>query len=133
MWSRQLVQRVSSTASRWAPSGWNATRSIGGTIFVCGTIFIEEKARRSRGDNEDELPIFKIVLTGGPCGGKSTAMAAISERLNALGYQVFVVPEVATLLVTSGLKLATPRTPQEWMEVQSNIMEYDSTIHSFYL
>jgi len=90
---------------------------------VCGSIFMEEKARRRRGGEYEGPYIFKVVLTGGPCGGKSTAMAAISERLTALGYQVFVVPEVATLLVTGGLTLATPRTPHEWMEIQTNILD----------
>ncbi len=29
-----------------------------------------------------------FAMTGGPCGGKSTAMVKISERLGALGFQV---------------------------------------------
>ena len=36
----------------------------------------------------------------GPCGGKSTAMATISDRLLSLGYRVFRVPEAATLVIT---------------------------------
>jgi hypothetical protein len=31
-----------------------------------------------------------FAMTGGPCGGKSTAMVKISERLGALGFQVCV-------------------------------------------
>eukprot|EP01125_Pyxidicula_operculata_P022511 TRINITY_DN923_c0_g1_i2.p1 TRINITY_DN923_c0_g1~~TRINITY_DN923_c0_g1_i2.p1 ORF type:complete len:418 (+),score=81.22 TRINITY_DN923_c0_g1_i2:496-1749(+) len=45
-------------------------------------------------------PVYRIVLTGGPCGGKSTAMATISNRLMSLGFKVFRVPEAATLLIT---------------------------------
>jgi len=45
-------------------------------------------------------PVYRIVLTGGPCGGKSTAMATISNRLMSLGFRVFRVPEAATLLQT---------------------------------
>jgi len=48
-----------------------------------------------------DSPIYRIVLTGGPCGGKSTAMAHISDRLASLGFRVYRVPEAATLLITA--------------------------------
>jgi hypothetical protein len=41
--------------------------------------------------DDGEVPIYRIVLTGGPCGGKSSAMTKLSERLQSLGYQVFIV------------------------------------------
>jgi predicted ATPase len=40
----------------------------------------------------------KIVLTGGPCGGKSTAI----RRLRDVGAQAMFVPEVATILFSGG-------------------------------
>jgi CYTH domain-containing protein/predicted ATPase len=49
--------------------------------------------------------IHRIVLTGGPCGGKSTALAKVSERLAALGFRVFLVPKAATMLVQGGASL----------------------------
>lgn len=58
--------------------------------------------------NREEVPIYRIVLTGGPCGGKSTAVATISNRLLSLGFRVFRVPEAATLLLTgSGINPGT--------------------------
>jgi thymidylate kinase/CYTH domain-containing protein len=57
-------------------------------------------------------PCFKIVLTGGPCGGKSTAATAISGRLQDLGWRVFRVPEAATLYFGGGISF--PRlTPEQ--------------------
>src|SRR6516165_6148183 len=50
----------------------------------------------------DQAPLNRIVLTGGPCGGKSTALAAITDRLQGLGFQVYRVPETATLLLGGG-------------------------------
>ena len=44
----------------------------------------------------------RIVLTGGPCGGKTTALSEVSERLRSLGLQVFIQPEISTLLSLSG-------------------------------
>ena len=40
--------------------------------------------------------VRRIVLTGGPCAGKTTALAQIKERLTALGVHVVTVPENAT-------------------------------------
>lgn len=48
--------------------------------------------------------IFKIVLTGGPCGGKTTAINVVFERLTSLGYYVLVVPETATQFISGGIK-----------------------------
>jgi len=47
----------------------------------------------------------RIVLTGGPCGGKTTAMSRIAERLEGLGYRVFMVPETPTMLFQGGFSL----------------------------
>lgn len=47
--------------------------------------------------------ITKIVLTGGPCAGKTSSLPKIREELVKLGLQVFVLPEVATLLHSSGV------------------------------
>lgn len=38
----------------------------------------------------------KIVLTGGPCAGKTTALSKLEQHLLELGYFVFIVPETAT-------------------------------------
>lgn len=43
--------------------------------------------------------VKRIVLTGGPCGGKTTALARIRERLESHGYKVMIVPEVASLVI----------------------------------
>ncbi len=48
--------------------------------------------------------ISKIVLTGGACAGKTTALSRISNELSSLGYYVLVVPETATELILSGIK-----------------------------
>ena len=42
----------------------------------------------------------KVVLTGGPCAGKTSCLRAIREQFDA---QVVTVPEAATLLLHSGL------------------------------
>lgn len=46
----------------------------------------------------------KICLTGGPCGGKSTALAKIEKELTDMGYKVLIINEVPTRIINSGIK-----------------------------
>ena len=48
------------------------------------------------------MSITKIVITGGPCAGKSTAMSWIQNAFTQMGYTVLFVPETATELITGG-------------------------------
>ena len=47
--------------------------------------------------------ITKIVITGGPCAGKTTAMSWVQNAFTDLGYHVIFVPECATELITAGI------------------------------
>ena len=49
------------------------------------------------------MTIQKIVITGGPCAGKTTALAWIANNLPEKGYRVLFVPETATELIGGGL------------------------------
>lgn len=51
--------------------------------------------------------IKRIVLTGGPCGGKTTALARITDHFTSLGYKVFTVPEVPTMVTQAGWNYMT--------------------------
>ncbi len=46
--------------------------------------------------------ITRVVLTGGPCAGKTTILARIKDHFSKLGYHVFVVPEAATCIINTG-------------------------------
>lgn len=48
--------------------------------------------------------IKKVVLTGGPCSGKSTSIAKIKRYFEEMGFIVLIVPETATELIESGIK-----------------------------
>ena len=49
------------------------------------------------------MGISKIVITGGPCGGKSTAMSWIQKSFSQMGYTVLFIPETATELIVGGV------------------------------
>lgn len=53
--------------------------------------------------DKKEINIKKIVLTGGPCAGKTTALNWINNYFSSRGYSVLVVPEIASELITNGV------------------------------
>jgi len=52
-------------------------------------------------------PIIRICLTGGPCAGKTTALATLNQVLTQLGFKVLQVPEAATMLMKGGAMIQT--------------------------
>ena len=49
--------------------------------------------------------ITKIVMTGGPAGGKTTLTTRLVKELTARGYRVLIAPEAATELISGfGIK-----------------------------
>ena len=49
------------------------------------------------------MKIYKIALTGGPCGGKTTGLSFIEREFTKMGYKVVIIPESATEIILSGL------------------------------
>lgn len=48
--------------------------------------------------------IYSIVLTGGPCSGKTTALSILEQELSNRGYYVLIVPETASELISTGIR-----------------------------
>jgi len=48
------------------------------------------------------MSVKKVVLTGGPCGGKSSAQESMKKALNDIGWDCYFVPEVPTILIVGG-------------------------------
>ena len=64
------------------------------------------------------MDITKIVITGGPCAGKSTAMSWIQNAFTQMGYTVLFIPETATELITGGVAPWTCRTNSDFQKCQ---------------
>jgi CYTH domain-containing protein/predicted ATPase len=62
--------------------------------------------------------ITVIVITGGPCSGKTTGLSRLNRMLADRGYKVLISPESATKLISAGM------TPGElpWVEFQEEIL-----------
>ena len=46
--------------------------------------------------------ITKIVITGGPCAGKTTGLSYLEQELTQMGYKVVFLNESATELILNG-------------------------------
>ncbi len=64
--------------------------------------------------------ITKIVVTGGPCAGKTTAMSWIQNAFTEKGYCVLFVPETATELISNG---AAPWLCRSGRDFQTNLVK----------
>lgn len=73
----------------------------------------------------------KIVLTGGPCGGKSTALAYLREKLTGLGFQVLCVPEVASQVISSGVSIKN-LSEEQLFKLEEKILEKQLSEEDFY-
>ena len=62
--------------------------------------------------------LVRIVITGGPCSGKSSALSRAVDELNGLGYQILLMPETATSLISRGISPATCQTPLGYQKIQ---------------
>jgi len=90
--------------------------------------------RKRRLSAENSVNITRILLTGGPCAGKTTAMAAISQDLNQLGYKVLVVPEAATLIMKGGAMIVSSSfTEQQGLMFQKALMKLQIALEDTFI
>ncbi len=64
------------------------------------------------------MEISKIVITGGPCAGKTTALSWVQNAFTQMGYRVLFVPETATELISGGVAPWTCGTNTEYQKCQ---------------
>jgi len=72
-------------------------------------------------DEKRNAKISKIVITGGPCAGKSTAMSWIQNAFTQMGYMVLFVPETATELITGNVAPWTCSSNVEYQKCQMKL------------
>ena len=87
--------------SKWETGKSKPTTNTLRKIAVLFGLSVNELLQIREGANQVE--ITKIVITGGPCAGKTTAMSWIQSNFTKMGYTVLFVPETATELITGGV------------------------------
>jgi len=71
--------------------------------------------------SEKQKRTVKIVITGGPCAGKSTAIRDIKEYFTDKGYKVLCVGETATELISGGVAPWTCPTNTDYQKLQISL------------
>ena len=74
------------------------------------------------------IKISKIVLTGGPCAGKTTALSWINNHFTERGYKVLFVPETATELISNGVAPWTCGTNYDYQKCQIKLQKIKEEI-----
>ncbi len=96
-------------------------------------VYLKDNVEHQSLRNSSEHPIYKIAITGGPCGGKSTSLKRIHEDLTAKGFRVLSVPEIPTLVVQSGgMIMMSKFNIQERIRFQSLLIRFQMYAEDYF-
>ena len=73
------------------------------------------------GEDIKKMSVSKIVITGGPCAGKTTGMSWIQNAFTERGYKVLFISETATELISGGVAPWTCSTNVEYQKCQMKL------------
>lgn len=107
----KLVGVSNKAVSKWELGASKPTLNVLNKLATVFNVSINELMK-----DEVKHNITKIVVTGGPCAGKSTAESWIQNEFTERGYQVIFVKETATELITSGINGDTLDTIKDFQK-----------------
>lgn len=76
----------------------------------------------------DGPPIFRFVFTGGPCGGKTTALARVFSYLRERGFECITCPEAYTTLSSNGMNIDFFSTQGMPKVIQRTVLEVQTAL-----
>ncbi|XP_011307340.1 uncharacterized protein Ttd14 isoform X1 [Fopius arisanus] len=76
----------------------------------------------------EQKRVYKVVLTGGPCGGKTTGQTRLCTFFENMGWKVFRVPETATVLLSGGIKFSDLTAEEERVRSRRRLWRKSRTI-----
>lgn len=112
----EMVGVTNKAVSKWENGKSKPTTNVIRKLAAVFHTDIDELLMAREG--EADMAIAKIVITGGPCAGKSTAMSWIQNAFSKMGYAVLFVPETATELITGGVAPWTCGTNADYQKCQ---------------
>lgn len=112
----EMIGVTNKAVSKWETGKSKPTTNVIRKLSALFKVDINELL--SIRDEERKKETSKIVITGGPCAGKSTAMSWIQNAFTQRGYTVLFVPETATELITGGVAPWTCGTNAEYQKCQ---------------
>ena len=111
----QMLGVTDKAVSKWETGKAKPSTNLIRKIAALFGVSVEQLLAIREG--EKHMEITKIVITGGPCGGKSTAMSWIQNHYTKLGYRVLFVPETATEFISGGVAPWTCQTNAHYQVV----------------
>lgn len=87
-------------------------------------------SRLSLEPSDNGPAIFRFVLTGGPCAGKTTALARLSSFLTERGFRVFTVPESATMMFSNGAQFSDLGKPGGEIAFQTTLFRVQAALEA---
>lgn len=94
-----MVGVSNKAVSKWEMGKAKPSLEILNKLSLIFNVKIEELVNDEKKNND----IHMIVITGGPCAGKSTALSWIGNEFSSKGYTVLFVGEIATELINTGI------------------------------
>lgn len=115
----EMLGVIDKAVSNWETGKSKPTTNVIRKLSAISDINVNELL--SMRDKERQPEISKIVITGGPCAGKSTAMSWVQNAFTQMGYSVLFVPETATELITGGVAPWTCGSNAEYQKCQMKL------------
>lgn len=88
-------------------------------------VYLEQQEKNYYMRSNQKYPVYKIVVTGGPCGGKSTSFDRIHKIFTEKGFRVLCVPEINTMVVLAGVTNLIPHL------TQTELLNYEALLIRF--
>ena len=82
-----------------------------------------ERNLLSSSDSKTCPPLYRFVISGGPCGGKTTALARVFSYLRERGFEVINCPEAYTILNSNGMSFDFFTTPGMSSIIQGTVLD----------
>lgn len=76
--------------------------------------------------------IFRIALTGGPCAGKTTALAQIISQFSDRGFLVYALPETPTIFSNVSINFLTS-DKQYFYNIEKAVLKYQIMMEDTFL
>lgn len=118
----EIAEKVGVTnksVSKWENGASKPTTDVIRKLSMVFNISVDELL--SLREKVSTPEISKVVITGGPCAGKSTAMSWVQNAFSQMGYTVLFIPETATELITAGVAPWTCGTNGEYQSCQMKL------------
>jgi predicted ATPase len=74
--------------------------------------------------------VIRVVLTGGPCGGKTSALKALQAFASSRGLSAYVVPETPSMVISAGIPYPGTSDPGYLLEFETGLARAQTTMES---